>query len=102
VTWSGCRREAGSRRRWRATTRRRTSGETLASFGTVEILASGDVDAGEVRRRVEERRETLRAEIDRAQGKLGNEGFVANAPGDVVEAEREKLAGYRAELEDLG
>ena len=77
-------------------------GETLASFGTVEILSSGDVDAGEVRRRVEERRETLRAEIDRAQGKLGNEGFVANAPGDVVEAEREKLAGYRAELEDLG
>jgi valyl-tRNA synthetase len=77
-------------------------GETLASFGTVEILASRDVDAGEVRRRVEERRKALRAEIDRAQGKLGNEGFVANAPGDVVEAEREKLAAYRAELEDLG
>jgi valyl-tRNA synthetase len=77
-------------------------GEALASFGPVEILASGEVDPGEVRRRVEERRETLRAEIDRAQGKLGNEGFVANAPGDVVEAEREKLAAYRAELEELG
>jgi valyl-tRNA synthetase len=77
-------------------------GETLASFGAVEILASGEVDAAEVRRRVEERRETLRAEIDRARGKLGNEGFVANAPGDVVEAEREKLAAYREELEELG
>ena len=38
----------------------------------------------------------------RAEGKLGNQGFVANAPGDVVEAEREKLAAYRAELEELG
>ena len=77
-------------------------GETLAGFGAVEILASGDVDAGQVRRRVEERREALRGEIDRAQGRLGNQGFVANAPGDVVEAEREKLAAYRAELEELG
>ena len=77
-------------------------GEALASFGGVEILATGNVDAGEVRRRVEERRESLRAEIDRALGKLENEGFVANAPGDVVEAEREKLAAYRAELEELG
>jgi valyl-tRNA synthetase len=78
------------------------AGEMLASFGAVEILASGEVDAGEVRRRVEERRETLRAEIDRAEGKLENEGFVANAPDDVVEAEREKLAAYRTELEELG
>src|SRR5262249_22705340 len=77
-------------------------GETLANFGAVEIVAWGDVDAGEVRRRLEERRQALRAEIDRAQDKLGNEGFVANAPGEVVEAEREKLATYRAELEELG
>ncbi len=77
-------------------------GEALAAFGPVEILASGDVDATQVRRRVTERCETLRSEIDRAQTKLGNEGFVVNAPGEVVEAERAKLAAYEAELGELG
>ena len=40
--------------------------------------------------------------MKRGEGKLSNEGFVAKAPADVVDAEREKLAAYRAELEDLG
>jgi valyl-tRNA synthetase len=77
-------------------------GEALASFGPVEILASGDVDATQVRRRVTERCETLRSEIDRARTKLENEGFVANAPGEVVDAERAKLAAYEDELGELG
>ena len=34
--------------------------------------------------------------------KLGNEGFVAKAPPEVVEAEREKLDDYRAELDRAG
>jgi valyl-tRNA synthetase len=55
-----------------------------------------------VRRRVTERCETLRSEIDRAESKLANQGFVANAPPEVVEAERAKLATYEAELEELG
>jgi valyl-tRNA synthetase len=77
------------------------SGEALASFGQVEILSSEAVDAEQVRRRVGERRETLRAEVRRSEGRLANESFVQNAPGEVVEAEREKLAAYRAELEEL-
>jgi valyl-tRNA synthetase len=47
-------------------------------------------------------RERLRQEIARAEGILGNENFVANAPPDVVEGEREKLARYRRELDALG
>jgi valyl-tRNA synthetase len=43
-------------------------------------------------------RERLRAEIARAEGMLANERFVAKAPPQVVEAEREKLARYRREL----
>jgi valyl-tRNA synthetase len=43
----------------------------------------------------------LRKEIGRAEGMLANERFVANAPPDVVEAERQKLARYRRELEVL-
>jgi valyl-tRNA synthetase len=59
------------------------------------------VDAAQVRRRIAERRETLRAEVERAERKLSNQGFVSNAPAEVVEAEREKLTTYRAELEEL-
>jgi valyl-tRNA synthetase len=76
-------------------------GEPLATFGPVEILGSDDVDADQVRRRVAERLEALRGEVERAERKLGNRGFVENAPAEVVKAERQKLAAYRAELEEL-
>jgi valyl-tRNA synthetase len=45
--------------------------------------------------------ERLRREIARAEGILANPNFVERAPGDVVEAEREKLARYQRELEAL-
>jgi valyl-tRNA synthetase len=44
----------------------------------------------------------LREEVARAEGMLANERFVRNAPADVVEAERKKLARYRRELDALG
>jgi valyl-tRNA synthetase len=45
--------------------------------------------------------ERLRQEIARAERMLDNERFVANAKPEVVEAEREKLARYRRELDAL-
>ncbi len=51
--------------------------------------------------RLEERREELALEVERGERKLGNEGFVAKAPAEVVEEERGKLERYRAELEEL-
>jgi valyl-tRNA synthetase len=45
--------------------------------------------------------ERLRKEIARAEKMLANERFVANAPEDVVEAERAKLARYQRELDAL-
>jgi valyl-tRNA synthetase len=77
-------------------------GEPIATIGGVEVLETEGVDPDAVRARIQERRDQLRAEVKRGEGKLGNEGFVAKAPADVVDAEREKLAAYRAELEDLG
>jgi valyl-tRNA synthetase len=47
-------------------------------------------------------RDRLRAEISRAEKMLANERFVANAPADVVDAEREKLDRYRRELDAIG
>jgi len=69
--------------------------------GTVEILPSDDVDLEGAERRLAARRAKLEAEIERAERKLGNQGFVAKAPPDVVEAERDKLERLRAELESL-
>ena len=47
---------------------------------------------------VEAERDRLRGEIARGEKMLANERFTANAPADVVEAEREKLERYRREL----
>jgi valyl-tRNA synthetase len=66
--------------------------------GAVEILPSDDIDLEGAERKRAARRAELEAEIARAEGKLGNTGFVAKAPPDVVQAERDKLDRLRAEL----
>jgi valyl-tRNA synthetase len=69
--------------------------------GSVEILPSEDVDLEGAERRLAERRGRLEAEIQRAETKLANQGFVDKAPPQVVQAERDKLERLRAELESL-
>jgi valyl-tRNA synthetase len=64
----------------------------LAAVERRELAGDGDASA-EIER--------LRKEIARAEGMLANERFVERAPADVVDAEREKLARYRRELEAL-
>jgi valyl-tRNA synthetase len=51
---------------------------------------------------VEAEVERLRKEIARAEGMLANPSFLEKAPAEVVEAEREKLARYRRELDAIG
>jgi valyl-tRNA synthetase len=51
---------------------------------------------------VEAERARLAKEIERSEGMLANERFVANAPAAVVDAEREKLERYRRELAAIG
>jgi valyl-tRNA synthetase len=69
--------------------------------GAVELLASEHVDLEAAERKRAARRAKLEAEIERAERKLANQGFVAKAPPQVVQAEREKLERVRAELEAL-
>jgi valyl-tRNA synthetase len=76
-------------------------GERIATLGPVEILASEEIDSERAERRIEERRAQLRQEVERAEGKLANQRFVAKAPREVVDAEREKLDVYRIELAEL-
>ena len=75
--------------------------DPIASVGPVKVLASPAIDAGAIAARLEKRREELRSEVARAEGKLANEKFVARAPAELVEEERGKLERYRAELEEL-
>ena len=56
------------------------------------VRVNGNLDA---------ERDRLRKEIERAERMLANERFVANAPSDVVEAERAKLDRYRRQLDAL-
>ncbi|HWC08255.1 MAG TPA: class I tRNA ligase family protein, partial [Solirubrobacterales bacterium] len=74
----------------------------VASIGPVRVLDSDQLDAAAVAERLEKRREKLRSEVERGERKLGNEGFVAKAPAEVVEEERGKLERYRAELAERG
>jgi len=76
-------------------------GDPIAAVGPVRVLASEEIDAGAIAARIEKRREELRSEVARAEGKLANEKFVGRAPAEVVEEERQKLERYRAELEEL-
>jgi valyl-tRNA synthetase len=69
--------------------------------GSVEIRAGELVDREAEERKAHAERERLRAEIDRAEKKLSNEGFVAKAPPQLVDAEREKLERLRQELDGL-
>jgi valyl-tRNA synthetase len=70
-------------------------GESLAeALGRVAGLAPADLLA----ERYKKEAVRLRSEVQRGQGKLANEQFVANAKPEVVAKEREKLEGYRAEL----
>ena len=73
----------------------------IAAVGPVRILASPEIDAEAVAARLEKRREELRSEVARAEGKLANAKFVSRAPAELVEEERNKLERYRAELEEL-
>jgi valyl-tRNA synthetase len=69
--------------------------------GAVEILPTADVDPAAAERKRAVERDRLNHEIARAEAKLANEGFVNKAPAHVVQAERDKLEGLRAELDAL-
>jgi len=69
--------------------------------GTVDIHAADLVDPEAEAAKLQARRDVLAAEISRAEGKLGNAGFVAKAPPALVESERAKLQELRDALAEL-
>ena len=96
--------------------------ETLASAKNVTILAKDDakpenamtavvngveiylplaglIDVEKETARLNKELATLDKEVSRLDKKLSNAGFIAKAPADIVEKEREKLKGYEEKRE---
>ena len=68
---------------------------------TVALPLAGIIDFAAERARLEKEIARVEGEIARIDKKLANENFVARAPEEVVEAEREKRAAYAADGERL-
>jgi len=68
---------------------------TVVEGATIYIPLDDLVDREKELERLEKEKSTLVSEIKRAEGKLGNPGFVDKAPEKVVNEEREKLAKYK-------
>ncbi len=62
---------------------------------------AGMVDLEEEIARIEKDLAEARRELERAQSKLANEGFITKAPPQVVDKEREKVKSYQATVDRL-
>jgi valyl-tRNA synthetase len=72
----------------------------------VEVVESPDatvpiVAAQADRATLEARLTAVRSELERARGKLSNDGFLSRAPAELVHAEREKASRFEAEAAEL-
>jgi valyl-tRNA synthetase len=75
-----------------------TDGEPVARVGSVEPLASEHLDLEAHASRAAAKRAAIEKDIAFVKGKLDNPKFVANAPADVVQKERDKLAALEEQL----
>jgi valyl-tRNA synthetase len=75
----------------------------MAPFGAAELYLSlgGLVDKEARRKDLALKIEKLKQQVASIEAKLGNEGFVARAPADVVARERERLAALNDESAKL-
>jgi valyl-tRNA synthetase len=72
-------------------------------MGGMRVLVpmAGLIDPQAELARLGKRIAKTREEIGRARGKLGNDNFVRNAPGDVVAQEQARLADFEQSLANL-
>jgi valyl-tRNA synthetase len=71
-------------------------GEATVTLPGATVAVAVDAEGAQTRRR-----EQVLNEIERAQGKLANTGFVDKAPAELVQQEREKLDRFQRELAEL-
>jgi len=73
----------------------------LRSGTELFLPLAGVIDLDRERKRLRDEAARLEGLAAGTEKKLSNEDFVAKAPAEVVEREREKLAGYREQVEKL-
>ena len=75
----------------------------VALVGELKILLplKGLVNVEEELARLNKQLERETLDLRKSEGKLGNRRFVDNAPGEVVEQERQRLAAHRSNVENL-
>ncbi|HET7229698.1 MAG TPA: valine--tRNA ligase [Longimicrobium sp.] len=73
----------------------------LRSGTELFLPLAGVIDLDRERTRLRDEANKLEGLATGTEKKLANQGFVAKAPPEVVEREREKLAGYREQVEKL-
>ncbi len=67
----------------------------------VFLIVEGTIDVEKERERLSKEIERLRSLVNGVSGKLSNEGFVAKAKPEVVEAERKKLSDWTQTIQTL-
>jgi valyl-tRNA synthetase len=74
-----------------------------ALLGDMRLLVpmQGLIDVDAERARLDKQMSKVRTELGRAQGKLGNQKFVNNAPTAVVEQERQRVAEFQKTIAQL-
>jgi valyl-tRNA synthetase len=80
---------------------RATQNAPVAVQGNARLALEVQIDVAAEQARLAKEIARLRGEVSKAQAKLGNEGFVARAPADVVEQMRQRLAEFSQTLRRL-
>ncbi|KJY61292.1 valine--tRNA ligase [Lactobacillus apis] len=73
----------------------------VISGAQVFIPLADLVNVNDEIKRMEKEEKNLQAEVDRSTKKLGNQGFVAHAPEEVIAKEKAKKADYESQLESV-
>ncbi|MBC3910715.1 valine--tRNA ligase [Undibacterium umbellatum] len=73
----------------------------VSIVGESKLMLKVEIDVAAERARISKEVARLEGEIAKIETKLGNEGFVAKAPAQVIAVEKERLANFKATLQKL-